>query len=436
MALTGRTALLAALGAIVVGVLLPGWSGILAVEGVLLLGILCDLALAAPVRKLHFTRIGDTSVRLGDTATVTLTVTNPGRRPLRALLRDSWPPSSWQPGTEVAASRHRLTVPPGERRRVTTLLHPTRRGDRKAERVTVRSHGPLGLAARQGSHSIPWTVRVLPPFTSRKHLPSRLARLRELDGRTSLLIRGQGTEFDSLREYIPGDDTRSIDWRASARRTTVAVRTWRPERDRHILIVLDTSRTSAGRVGDAPRLDAAMDAALLLAVLAGRAGDRVDLLAHDRRIRASVQGRSTTDMLPALVNAMAPIEPELVESDARGLVAAILQRAPRRSLVVLLTGLDAAPMEEGLLPVLPQLTHRHEVLVASVADPRVEEMARGRGTLDSVYAAAAAEQSRAERRRTSQRLSRHGITVVDAPPTTIAPALADAYLALKAAGRL
>lgn len=436
MALTGRTALLAALGALVVGVLLPGWSGILAVEGALLLGILCDLALAAPVRKLHFTRIGDTSVRLGDTATVTLTVTNPGNRPLHALLRDSWPPSSWQPGTEVAASRHRLTVPAGERRRVTTVLHPTRRGDRQAERVTVRSYGPLGLAARQGSHSIPWTVRVLPPFTSRKHLPSRLARLRELDGRTSLLIRGQGTEFDSLREYSPGDDTRSIDWRASARRTTVAVRTWRPERDRHILIVLDTSRTSAGRVGDAPRLDAAMDAALLLAVLAGRAGDRVDLLAHDRRIRASVQGRGSTDLLPALVNAMAPIEPELVESDARGLVAAILQRAPRRSLVVLLTGLDAAPMEEGLLPVLPQLTHRHEVLVASVADPRVAEMARGRGTLDSVYAAAAAEQSRAERRRTSRRLSRHGITVVDAPPTDIAPALADAYLALKAAGRL
>ncbi|MDJ0345743.1 DUF58 domain-containing protein [Streptomyces sp. H10-C2] len=436
MALTGRTALLAALGALAVGLLLPGWSGILAVEGVLLLGILCDLALAAPVRKLHFTRIGDTSVRLGDIASVMLTVTNPSGRPLRALLRDSWPPSSWHPGTEVAASRHRLAVPPGERRRVTTVLHPTRRGDRRAERVIVRSHGPLGLAARQGSHLIPWTVRVLPPFTSRKHLPSRLARLRELDGRTSLLIRGQGTEFDSLREYIPGDDTRSIDWRASARRATVAVRTWRPERDRHILIVLDTSRTSAGRVGDAPRLDAAMDAALLLAVLAGRAGDRVDLLAYDRGIRASVQGRSTTDMLPALVNAMAPLEPELVESDARGLVAAVLQRAPRRSLVVLLTGLDAAPMEEGLLPVLPQLTHRHEVVIAAVADPRIEEMVRGRGSLNAVYAAAAAEQSRAERRRTSQRLSRHGITVVDAPPTEIAPALADAYLALKAAGRL
>ncbi|MEU4093919.1 DUF58 domain-containing protein [Streptomyces sp. NPDC026673] len=436
MALTGRTALLAAVGALAVGLLLPGWSGILIVEGILLLGILCDLALAAPVRKLHFTRSGETSVRLGETAEVVLTVNNPSRRPLRAHVRDAWPPSSWYPGTEAAASRHRLTIPAAERRRLSTTLHPTRRGDRHAERVTVRSYGPLGLAARQGSHRVPWTVRVLPPFHSRKHLPSRLARLRELDGRTSVLIRGQGTEFDSLREYIPGDDTRSIDWRATARRATVAVRTWRPERDRHILVVLDTGRTSAGRVGDAPRLDAAMDAALLLAVLAGRAGDRVDLLAYDRRVRASVQSRAGRDILPALVNAMAPLEAELVESDARGLVATVLQRATQRSLVVLLTGLDAAPMEEGLLPVLPLLTHRHEVLIASVADPRIEEMAKGRTTVDAVYAAAAAEQARAERRRVAQRLSRHNITVVDAPPAEIAPALADAYLALKAAGRL
>lgn len=436
MAITGRTALLAAIGALLVGLLIPSWIGILAVEGALLLGVLIDLALAAGVRSLRLTRSGDTSARLGEQATVTLTLANAGRRPLRAHLRDAWPPSSWEPGTEVAASRHRLTVPAGERRRVTTHLRPTRRGDRQAHRVTIRSLGPLGLAARQGSHQVPWTIRVLPPFTSRKHLPSKLARLRELDGRTSVLIRGQGTEFDSLREYTPGDDTRSIDWRATARRSAVAVRTWRPERDRHILVVLDTGRTSAGRVGDAPRLDAALDSALLLAALASRAGDRVDLLAYDRRIRASVQGRSATDLLPSLVNAMAGLEPNLIESDGRGLVASILQRAPHRSLVVLLTGLDTAPVEEGLLPVLPQLTRRHEVLIASVADPRLAEMAQARGTVDGVYEAAAAEQTRTERRRTAQHLSRHSVTVVDAAPADLPPALADAYLALKASGRL
>ncbi|MEU2111343.1 DUF58 domain-containing protein [Streptomyces sp. NPDC019507] len=436
MALTGRAALLAALGSLPVGILEPSWTGILAVNASLSVAILCDYALAAPVRTLQFTRTGDTSVRLGKSAEVQLTVTNRSSRRLRARLRDAWPPSSWLAGTEHAASRHTVTVPAGESRRLSTVLRPIRRGDRRAELVTVRSYGPLGLAARQGNHRVPWTVRVLPPFTSRKHLPSRLARLRELDGRTSVLTRGEGTEFDSLREYVPGDDTRSIDWRATARRTTVAVRTWRPERDRHILIVLDTGRTAAGRVGDVPRLDAAMDAALLLTALATRAGDRVDLLAYDRRVRAQVQGRAAGEVLPAMVNAMAVLEPELVETDARGLSAATLKHAPRRSLVVLLTSLDAAPIEEGLLPVLPQLTQRHSVVVASVADPHIEKMASGRGSLDAVYEAAAGTQAQIQRRRTAEQLQRHGVTVVDATPDDLAPALADAYLALKAAGRL
>ncbi|WP_053801439.1 DUF58 domain-containing protein [Streptomyces rimosus] len=436
MALTGRTALVSALGALFVGLLLPSWTGILTVQLALLLTILCDLALAAPVRKLQFTRTGDTSVRLGQAAQTHLTISNPDRRLLRAQLRDAWPPSSFRPGTEAPASRHRLRIPGAERRRVTTALHPTRRGDHHAVRVTVRSYGPLGLAARQGSHYVPWTIRALPPFTSRKHLPGKLARLRELDGRTSILTRGEGTEFDSLRDYTPGDDTRSIDWRATARRQTVAVRTWRPERDRRILLALETGRTSAGRVGDTPRLDASMDAALLLAALASRAGDRVDLLAYDRRVRASVQGRAAGDLLPALTEALAPLEPELVEADARGLAAAIHRSTPRRSLIVLFTGLDTAPVEEGLLPVLPGLTQRNEVIVAAVADPRIEEMAASRHTPQAVYAAAAAEQTRAARRRSADRLRSHGVTVIDSTPARLAPDLADAYLSLKAAGRL
>ncbi|MCX4666821.1 DUF58 domain-containing protein [Streptomyces sp. NBC_01381] len=436
MALTGRTALLAAIGSLPVGLWDPSWTGILAVNTPLALACACDFALAAPVRRLGLTRSGDTSVRLGETADIDLIITNPSGRPLRAQLRDAWPPSSWQPGTEVEASRHRLTIPPGERRRLTTRLRPTRRGDHRSDRVTIRSYGPLGLLTRQGSHKVPWTLRVLPPFTSRKHLPSKLARLRELDGRTSMLTRGQGTEFDSLRDYVPGDDTRSIDWRATARQSTVAIRTWRPERDRHILLVLDTGRTSAGRVGDAPRLDASMDAALLLAALASRAGDRVDLLAYDRRVRALVQGKAAGEVLPSVVNALATLEPELVETDARGLTSTALRTANRGSLIVLLTSLDAAPIEEGLLPVLSRLTQRHKVLLASVADPHIEQMAKARGTTEAVYDAAAAAQANAERHRTAEQLIRHGVTVVDATPTELPPALADAYLSLKAAGRL
>ncbi len=431
MALTGRAALVALLGVLVVLIVPTGGWTLAAIEGLLLIGVLADLVLAAGVRALRFERGGDTLVRLGEQAAVELTVANPGRRRLRADIRDAWPPSAG-----ARPRRMRLTVPAGQRRRVDTTLTPTRRGDRRASVVTVRSHGPLGLAARQGRHQVPWTVRVLPPFASRRHLPSKLARLRELDGQQVALIRGRGTEFDSLREYVAGDDVRSIDWRASARRNSMVVRTWRPERDRRVVLVLDTGRTSAGRVGDTPRLDSAMEAALLLAAVASRAGDRVDMLAFDRVTRASAYGLTRTNALPTLVQAMANLEPELVETDAAAMVSAVLQRVRRRCLVVVLTDLDAAAIEHGLLPRLSALTSRHLVLVGSVTDPRVAEMAAGRGRAEAVYEAAAAERALADRRRVTAELRKRGVEVVDAGPEDLPPALTDAYLSLKATGRL
>jgi uncharacterized protein (DUF58 family) len=294
----------------------------------------------------------------------------------------------------------------------------------------------LGVAGRQAKHSAPWTVRALPPFHARKHLPSRLARLRELDGRSTILQRGQGTEFDSLREYVPGDDVRSIDWRGTARSTTVVVRTWRPERDRHVLIVLDSGRTSAGRVGDQPKLDHAMDAALLLGALAARAGDRVDLLIADRDVRASVLRKSAAELLPAFVNAMAPIEPVLVETNHRELVTEIATRVAHRSLVVILTGLDAAAITEGLIPVLGPLRRKHKIVIAAVSDPRIDELVLGRADVGEVYAAAAAEADQLRRAGTARTLRNLGISVVQAPPERFAPALADHYLSLKKAGQL
>jgi uncharacterized protein (DUF58 family) len=179
-----------------------------------------------------------------------------------------------------------------------------------------------------------------------------------------------------------------------------------------------------------------MDAALLLGALASRAGDRVDLLAYDRQVRARVEGSTRTGLLTAMVRAMAPLEPELIEADAAGMVSTLLARVRQRCLVVLLTDLNATAMEEGLLPLLPQLTAKHLVMIAAVSDPRVGEMATARGDAAAVYDAAAAERARADRRRVTAELRRYGVEVVDAPPEDIASALADAYLSLKAAGRL
>lgn len=430
MSLTGRTALAALAGGLVVLAFrtVGAW---LVVNLLLAAAVVADLLLAAGVQRLRITRSGDTQVLLGETATVTVTVRNPGRRPLRAVVRAAWPPSA-----HAVPGRAPLRVPAGGQGSVTSTLTPDRRGDKPSATVIVRSYGPLGLAARQRRHAVTWSVRVLPPFRSRRHLGEKLALLRQLEGQHRSLLRGPGTEFDSLREYVQGDDVRSIDWRAVARRGDVMVRTWRPERDRRILVVLDTGRTAAGRVAGIPRLDASMDAILLLTALATRAGDQVDLIAFDRRLRARVLGAPRPSVLAAVTTALAPLDAELTETDTAALASAVLTVARRRWLVVLLTDLNPVVIEEGLLPRLGTLVARNLIMIAAVADPRLAELAAGRGDADQVYGAAAAETALAQRERITTLLRRQGVQVVDAPPDRLPAALADAYLELKAAGRL
>jgi uncharacterized protein (DUF58 family) len=424
------------------------WRPLLILAGGLALLTALDWVIAAPAGELSLRRQGPTQVRLGDTVEVALHLTNTSVRTMRAVVRDAWVPSAGAAGPYA----HALTIDPDETVTTVTELTPTRRGDRPAVRVTVRSYGPLGLAYRQttgrrADHITPqWTLRVLPEFRSRRLLPEKLARLRVIEGQVVVRGRGQGTEFDSLREYVIGDDPRAIDWRGSARREHVVVKQWRPERDRRVLCVLDTGRTSAGRIGTAgapitpefdgePRLDLAIDAALLLANLAAYAGDRVDLLAVDTATHANMSASSKRS-LPRLLEAMAPLQPALVETDFGRVVAEVLNKERKRALVVLFTTLDPGALGEGLLPVLPTLVARHTVMLAAVHDPALDALAAAHADAGTIHTAAAAERGLAELRRVRAALTRYGVHVVDAPADTFASAVADQYLSLKASGRL
>ena len=413
----------------------------MALAGVILsVALLCllDRWSTPPPAEMRLERSGDKICRLGEEATTELRVTNPHVTACRVEIRDAWVPSA-----RATPLSHRLVIDGGHTEKLTTVLHPTRRGDREAVRVTVRCYGFLGLTFRQtrqakaDAMTPPWKLRVLPRFESRRHLPEKLAKLRTLDGVTTIRGRGQGSEFDTLREYVVGDDVRSIDWRGTARRHDVVVRTWRPERSRRVVCVLDTGRTSAVRVGDEPRLDAAIDAALLLAAVAEHAGDQVDLIAADERVRAAVTRVAGRGLLPRLVNALAPLQPSLTETDFEMVTSEILRRERKRSLVVLFTALEPGALGEGLLPVLPRLAAKHRVLIAAVHDPIINGLANTEITdATSVYRKVAGLRARAERDRVAAALSRHGVRVLDAPAATFASEVTDAYLALKAAGEL
>jgi uncharacterized protein (DUF58 family) len=430
MAISGRFVALVLLGMVPV-LLFPGWLTMLATAALLTALLVAELVFAAPLRQVSVLRAEPGNVTLNNAADAVLTIRNDGRRMLRGSFRDGWQPSA---GAQDPVQD--ITVPAGEGRRFTVRLRPTRRGDLKTPHVTLRSFGPLGLAARQRTIPCQGSVRVLPPFRSRRHLPSKLRKLRELDGKAAVQIRGAGTEFDSLRDYVRGDDVRSIDWRATARRSAVVVRTWRPERDRRVVMVLDTSRTSAARIGDETRLDTGIEAALLLGVLAERGGDRVDFLAFDRRTRARARSAGQGNILGRLVQAMAPLDAELIELDWPAVPGQVRAVSAHRSLVVLLTSLDSGAPEEGLLPVAERLATGHVVVVAAVRDPQLGAMLRERTDATGVYRAAAAERALLQRAAVTAELRRYGVEVVDAEPHELPPRLADMYIRLKAAGRL
>ncbi len=426
------------------------WWALAAAVGAAGLVTALDWLVAAPVGDVRLRREGPTQVRLGDTATVTLHVTNDSVRTMRAAIRDAWVPSAGAAGPYA----HGLTLDPGETAPVATVLTPTRRGDRPAARVTVRSYGPLTLAFRQTHRRLsdrltpPWTLRTLPEFPSRRLLPEKLSRLRVIEGQVVTRGRGQGSEFDSLREYVVGDDPRGIDWRASARRQHLVSKQWRPERDRRVLCVLDTGRTSAGRiqVGEGmfteeseatgvPRLDLAIDAALLLSSVAAHAGDKVDLLAIDTETHVEVSATSKRH-LDRLHAALATVTPALVETDFGRVVAEVLRAERKRALVVIFTTLEPGALGEGLIPVLPSLVARHRVLLAAVHDPAFDTLASGRGSAAAIHTAAAAERGLAELRRVRAALTRHQVSVVDEPAQSFASTVTDYYLSLKASGRL
>lgn len=430
MALTPRFVWLFLAGLLPV-ILFPAWWTVVIAACLLAALAFVDVWLAPSPRSVVIERALPRSVRLGEPTTSRLLVTNAGRRRLRGQARDGWQPSAGAEPTKFA-----LDVPAGERRAFDVGLLPRRRGDLTVRHTTIRSRGPLGLVWRQLTHASPGVLRVLPPFHAKRHLPSKLQRLRELDGRAAIQVRGAGTEFDSLRDYVRGDDVRSIDWRATARRQNVVVRTWRPERDRRVVIVLDTSRTSAARIADEPRLDTGIEATLLLSVLAERGGDRVDFLAFDRRVRARVESASKGNLLTQLVDGMATLEPELIEADWSRVPGQVHLISSHRSLVVLLTSLDSGAVEEGLLPVLPALTAQHVVVIAAVRDPELEHRRAELGSTGDVYRAAAAERALQQREALKEQLRSMGAEVVDAAPLDLPPALADAYIRLKATGRL
>jgi uncharacterized protein (DUF58 family) len=317
-------------------------------------------------------------------------------------------------------------------------IRPARRGLFRIERVALRVAGPLGIGARQTTVIVPGELRVYPSFRSRDEAELRINRARILEvGLRSAQGRGGGTDFDQMREYTVDDEFRRIDWAATARAGKAMVRSYRAERNQTVITLLDNGRIMAGRVADVPRVEHAMDAVMTLTTVATRLGDRCGFVAFDNVVRRVVVPSRSRDQLARVTEAMYQLEPALVESDYRGAFTETLARFRRRALLVILTDLVEQAVGEWLLPAMPMIARSHVVIVAAVRDPDVAEWAVAAPDDPSEgYRKASAVAAIAERARAAARLRGLGATVIDAAPGALAPALADAYLSVKARGLL
>ena len=410
------------------------WTLLWVVEGALVLLFLLDAMVGASPTQIKVLRDHPDSITLGETATMTWTVENHGRTPSRVTITDAlWP--------SLRATRRTVSVRLGGRARhiATTELWPSRRGRFPFDDVTVRVASPLQLAVRHRTRSVPSALRVLPAFPSRDEIQRRMTQPRIIEvGLRALRVKGTGTDFDQLRELRPGDDSRRIDWAATARSQRPIVRQFRAERNQSVVMLLDNGRMMAGSVAGVPRVEHAMDAALGLTAVATHVGDKVGLVTFDRQIRTVVAPSQSRAQQSRIAEAMYLLEPQLAESAYRAAFTYATARFRRRSLYVVLTDLVESAVEEAILPALPILCHRHLVVVASVQDPEMQQWAApaSGGPASDAFRQAAAIALLQQRSRSSARLSAAGAIVVDAAPGELAIRLVDTYLELKASGRL
>jgi uncharacterized protein (DUF58 family) len=308
-------------------------------------------------------------------------------------------------------------------------LTPRRRGRHVLPAVALRIRGPLGLGAWQHRAAGEQEVTVFPdlPSARRLALAVREGRFRDPGVRTRGPV-GLGTEFERVRDYLPDDDIRQVNWRATARAGRPMSNQHRVEQDQEIMVVMDVGRLMAAPLGDRTRCDEALDAATALALVADELSDRCGVLAFDDEIRRRVRpGRgSGTNVIRATFD----LEPSERDSDYE--LAFRTVGGGKRALVVVLTDLLDEAAARALVDAVPVLTRRHAVLVASARDPDVERLAAG----DDALLATAATNLLTARSRAAAAVRGAGAQVIEATPGTLNAACVRAYLYAKSRRRL
>ena len=312
-------------------------------------------------------------------------------------------------------------------------LVPRRRGRHTLGPVALRSEGPLGLGRWRHAAAGEQEVTVYPdvPAARRLALAVQQGRFRAA-GRLTRGPLGLGTEFESIRDYEPDDDIRQVNWRATERLQRPMSNQFRVEQDREVMLLLDAGRLMASPLGDRTRLDAAVDAAVAVALVADVLGDRAGVLAFDREVRRRLAPRRAGGH--GVIRTLLDLEPRAEEPDYELAFRSV--EGAKRSLMLIFCDLLEETAAKPLADAVPVLARRHAVTVASVRDPDLDEvLATPPDGAHGVGAQAVALDVLSARTRVAHMLRRAGAQVVEAPADHLAAACVTAYLRDKARGR-
>jgi uncharacterized protein (DUF58 family) len=401
------------------------WWVLVAFDAAVALLFLLDVRLLTGSRPVGGVRRNERVMSVGERNRVVLTLTNETSR--RLVVRVTEPLVN---GLEpLTVDLGRVALPARGEATFTYEVRPLVRGRMTLPPTSVRVRGPLGLGWRTVEAGAPHEIRIYPNVMAVGRYQSliRRSRLREM-GIASVRQRGQGTEFESLREYIPGDDPVKIDWKATARRGKHISRNYQAERSQSIMLCLDAGRMMTTEIDGLSRFDHAVNSALLLAHVALSHGDGVGLVVFSGGVERYLPPRKGHGYLPRIVEALYDVQPSLVEPSYRdGVMRAAMGR--RRSLVVLFTDVSGEEAASELVPYVGRLLPRHLPLVVFLRDREVEDAAEGGA---DPWSMAAAANFLEEREHVQEYLRSRGTMVLDVMPGQLAPRVVNTYLEIKA----
>jgi uncharacterized protein (DUF58 family) len=331
-----------------------------------------------------------------------------------------------------------VVVPRRDASEVTLSFVPPSRGRFSFGDVGVRSFGPRGLAGWQFRAPLAEEVHVYPDIQAvhRYALLARKGTLYEIGVKAARYV-GAGTDFESLRDYQPGDDYRDIDWKATARRAKPVTRRFEAERSQTMVLAVDAGRLMTPRVDGLAKLDRAVNAALLLAYLGTEADDHVGLLVFGRDVQTYLPPRKGHRQFLAIMEALYRVEGRLEEPDYASALRYLAARLSKRSLVVMFTDLVGTEPSRRLLGVLGSLAPRHLPLVVTQRNREVEARATAEPQVESdVFASAVAEGLLRDKASALRVLQARGVLALDVDPAQLSVAAVNRYLEVKGRGQL